>query len=84
MNMTLITYRTNNCSHNSFVVVPTSFYSDLVQWLTLSECVRVIATTHNVDHDLLIPQEWPNYQTCLDHVKISDLSQCRFRLILSA
>lgn len=84
MKMTLIAYRTNDCSYNSFAVVPTSFFSDLEQWLRFSECADIVWTTHNIDDRFDAPKEWPNYETCLDHLRISALSKgCLYETLAS-
>ena len=82
MKMTVIAYRANNCSYNSFAVVPTSFYSDLTQWLRFSECVEIAWTTHNIDDKFDAPKEWPSYETCLDDMKTSALSEGRLGPVL--
>jgi len=72
MVMTLVTYRTTDVPHNQYIVVPTIWLSDLLQWLTLSESAEVIGTSHNCKDKAMLPINWPGYQTCCDDVRISD------------
>ncbi len=73
MNMTLIKYRTSDTPHNQHVVVPTVWLSDLLDWLTLSESAEIVETTHDVDHEAILPIDWPSYEPCMNGMIISAL-----------
>lgn len=73
MKMTLIKYRTSATPYNQYAVVPTGWFSDLLDWLALSEHATIIETTHNRDDDAILPISWPNYQTCVLEMRISDV-----------
>jgi hypothetical protein len=85
MNKTLIKYRTKDqqgmCTlirTNQYAVVPTSWLSDLLDWL-LSEEATIVSTTHNEDNGLILPTEWPHYRACLDYAKVSDVLESVIR-----
>lgn len=75
MSVTLVTYRTSDYRYNQHAVVPTSWLSDLLKWLTLSECAEVVSVAHNLRglSDLVVPDSWPSYQTCSDYIRVSDI-----------
>lgn len=73
MNMTLITYRTPTTTYNEYAVVPTSWLSDLHQWLTISESAEILSTDNNYRGDSMLPADWPSYRACINAICISDL-----------
>ena len=75
MQYKLVTYRTSDYRYNQYAVVPTMWLSDLLDWLKLSESAEIVSVTDNLRGipDLLVPETWPSYRTCLDHVRVSDL-----------
>lgn len=72
MKMTLIKYRTTDTPYNQYAVVPTSWLSDLLDWLMLSESAEVVSTD-NCDEAAILPITWPSYQTCSEAIRVSDL-----------
>ncbi len=74
MNKILVTYRTTDVSHRQYAIVPTTWLSDLLRWLELSESAEVMGTTYNVDDDPIIPAGWPSYRACSDYVRILELA----------
>ena len=73
MQKTIVRYRTTDYRYNQFAVVPTSWLSDLLEWLKLSECAEIVSTTDNEDSDYILPSTWPSYQTCLDYCSVSNI-----------
>lgn len=65
MKKTLVKYRTKDSRTNQYAVVPTSWLSDLIDWL-LSEEATIVSRTDNFEHNLILPTEWPNYRACVD------------------
>jgi len=84
MNKTLVKYRTSDYRYNHYAVIPTSYLSDLLQWLRLSESAEIVSTTDNVDgvfrqSGFIIPTNWPSYRSCLECIWLSDLMVARSR-----
>lgn len=70
---TLVSYRTSDRKHLQFSVVPTIYLSDLLNWLKLSETAEIVRVTHNCDDPIMLPEDWPTYQTCLSYNRESEL-----------
>jgi len=70
--MTLITYRNSASPHNQHAIVPTMFYADLVDWL-LSGLSRIGSIRHHISDAAILPEAWPSYGTCVEHMKLSEL-----------
>lgn len=77
MQKTLVRYRTNDVPCVRHAVVPTLWLSDLLEWLQLSEEAVVIGITHDENHGLIIPMDWPGYRTCLQYSNNVSLVESR-------
>jgi hypothetical protein len=79
MEKTLVKYRTtkemgfNNRTH--YAVVPTIFLSDLLEWLSDTEC-KVLGVSNNCDSEVVLPIEWIGYRSCRKWVDLSDAMTC--------
>ena len=70
--MTLIKYQTTDIEHPQFVVIPDIFVPNMVRWLSDVECAE-IEHTEQTDNEFHAPENWPSYQTCKQHIYLSDL-----------
>ncbi len=73
MQMTHVSYRKKGKPHNNHAVVPTTWRTYLIQWIQLSEQARIVDVTDNVDHEAMLPDNWPHYRACMTAVELSDL-----------
>jgi hypothetical protein len=81
----MVKYRTKGGRFYSYAVVPALFFSDLVDWLRLSEQATIISTTDNHSEiklvseisDLSAPESWPSYQQCKGFLLFSEMLRCR-------
>ena len=75
MDYRLVKYRATDYRYNQYAVIPITYLSDLVDWLTLSESAEIVSVTDNIRGvpEFLATQEWPSYRTCANHVLLSDM-----------